>query len=55
VRRARHLDGVASADIHVLQAVALGATSIYLLLPAVMNQTGLQARAALLAAYRAVD
>lgn len=51
----RHLiDGAVSADTPVLQAEALGATTIYLLPAAVSEQTGRRARTALLAAYQAV-
>jgi NTE family protein len=50
----RLIDGGVSADTPVLQAEALGATTIYLLPAAVTQQAGRQAHAALLAAYRAV-
>jgi NTE family protein len=50
----RLIDGGVSADTPVLQAEALGATTIYVLPAAVTKQTGRQAHAALLAAYRAV-
>ncbi|MGW3870668.1 patatin-like phospholipase family protein, partial [Streptomyces sp. NPDC005055] len=50
----RLIDGGVSADMPVLQAEALGATTIYVLPAAVTKQADRQAPAALLAAYRAV-
>lgn len=50
----RLIDGGVSADMPVLQAEALGATTLYLLPAAVTRQTARQERAALHAAYRAV-
>lgn len=50
----RLIDGGVSADTPVLQAEALGATTIYVLPAAVTQQTDHHAHAALLAAYRAV-
>ncbi|WP_377267621.1 patatin-like phospholipase family protein [Peterkaempfera sp. SMS 1(5)a] len=50
----RLVDGGVSADTPVLQAEALGATTIYVLPAAVTNTTGRQAHAALLSAHRAL-
>lgn len=50
----RLVDGGVSADTPVLQAEALGATTIYVLPAAVTHQADGQAHAALLAAYRAL-
>ncbi|MFJ4849265.1 patatin-like phospholipase family protein [Streptomyces sp. NPDC088733] len=50
----RLIDGGVSADTPVLQAEALGATTIYVLPCAVTEQSGHHAHAALMAAYRAV-